>query len=276
MLSEAVRSFNGIEFGCKKVGVSGDWHGDSAWAEHAIEKLHEAGVKVVLHLGDFGVWPGAAGRKYLFWVNKVLQRYNMFLFVTLGNHEDYRQIAKFDKVEGMEGCLTPANHPNIIIFSRGFNWTWNDNKFMSFGGANSIDRKTRKEDKSWWEGERITDKDVENGVKVGKVDVMVTHDAPIGVEIFGSHRTSGRLPLDIQLYADESRTQLKRVTDVAQPKVLMHGHYHMYRNEMDTLRINGEYSFYETNHICLDRDYTPDNLGIFHTDTMKFELISYV
>src|ERR1035441_83787 len=46
----------------ERIGVAGDWHGNTAWATRAIEKmarlLPETGPRGIVHLGDFGIWPG--------------------------------------------------------------------------------------------------------------------------------------------------------------------------------------------------------------------------
>jgi len=256
------------------VAVAGDWHGSSMGALMSIEKVSEASTaQVILHLGDFGLWTGNSGRKYLFYVNKILSKFDKYLFVTLGNHENYDLLAKFDDVPGMPGCKYSPDHDRIVFFGRGFKWDWAGNTFMSFGGANSIDRQFRREGKDWWEGERITDADVADGVNAGKVDVMFCHDAPYGAEILGSHR-SGGLPLDIQIYADESRQQLKRVTDNARPEMLFHGHYHVFRDENDTFRVNGEYEFYDIRMVCLDKELTQYNVGTLNVSSLDFSILN--
>lgn len=260
-----------------QIAVAGDWHGNSLGAEMSIERVvANSSAQVILHLGDFGLWGGNSGRKYFFYVNKILTKFDKYLFVTLGNHENYDMLSKFDEVPGMPGCVFSSDHDRIVFFSRSFDWTWNEHKFMSFGGANSIDRARRTEGKSWWEGERITDDDVLNGVKVGKVDVMFSHDSPYGVEISGSHRSAGNgWGFDEILYSDESRKQLKRVTDSARPAMLFHGHYHVFRDELDTLRVNGEYEFYETRSVCLNKELTNSNVGVLDTASLDFELLDF-
>lgn len=258
----------------EQIAVAGDWHGHSMGASMSLEKVSElSDAQIILHLGDFGLWTGNSGRKYFFYVNKILTKLDHYLFVTLGNHENYDLLAKFEDVPGMPGCKFSPDHDRIIFFARGFDWEWNDKKFMSFGGANSIDRQFRTEGKDWWVGEQITDADVDAGISVGKVDVMFSHDAPYGIDILGSHRSNG-WAFDAMLYSDESRKQLKRVSDVAQPSMLFHGHYHIPRNEMDTLRVDGEYEFYQINTICLDKELTVNNVGVLNVQTLDFQILT--
>ena len=50
----------------ERIGVAGDWHGNTPWATRAIRKisalLPAGGPRVIVHLGDFGIWPGPGGR----------------------------------------------------------------------------------------------------------------------------------------------------------------------------------------------------------------------
>lgn len=44
-------------------GAGGDWHGDVRRARAFITDLAERGIALILHLGDFGIWPGPTGEK---------------------------------------------------------------------------------------------------------------------------------------------------------------------------------------------------------------------
>jgi hypothetical protein len=51
-----------------RVGIAGDWHGNAEWAVRTISKisarLPRHGPRIILQLGDFGIWPGPDGREY--------------------------------------------------------------------------------------------------------------------------------------------------------------------------------------------------------------------
>ena len=53
----------------ERILVAGDWHGDQAWAVNVIKRVPEllAGerTRLVLQLGDFGIWAGRDGQRYL-------------------------------------------------------------------------------------------------------------------------------------------------------------------------------------------------------------------
>ncbi len=41
-----------------RVVFAGDWHGNLLWATSRIQSIGSSGVKTILHVGDFGIWPG--------------------------------------------------------------------------------------------------------------------------------------------------------------------------------------------------------------------------
>ena len=52
-----------------RLGVAGDWRGNTAWAPRGVGELAALlpadGPRVIVHLGDFGIWPGPGGQEYL-------------------------------------------------------------------------------------------------------------------------------------------------------------------------------------------------------------------
>lgn len=254
------------------IGLAGDWHCDLAWAMHAIDEFEKRGIKYILHLGDFGIWGGPDGQKYTRRINKILESKNMKIFVTLGNHENYNLIEKH-YLKNSEGLLVKNTEPNIHLFTRGFNWEWHGHRFMSFGGANSIDKMFRKKDKSWWEQEQITDSQIESLDSNLLVDVLFTHDSPFGVDMKFNHRSTSEWPKEALAYSNESRHQLKKVTDIVQPNLLFHGHYHMYLDETTLLRAP-ENAEYIVRSVCLDKEYTNQNMGLLNPETLEFRLLT--
>jgi hypothetical protein len=53
----------------ERIGVAGDWHGNTVWATRAVRKISALlpgdAPRMIVHLGDFGIWPGPGGREYL-------------------------------------------------------------------------------------------------------------------------------------------------------------------------------------------------------------------
>lgn len=105
---------------------------------------------------------------------------------------------------------------------------------MAVGGAVSVDRHMRTEGRSWWPEEELSDADVEyarrdDGIPV---DVVFSHDCPLGVDIPGVGRdlktgkTNG-WPYDVLLEAERHRTMMRMIFNSVHPKLWIHGHYHV-------------------------------------------------
>ena len=79
-----------------RIIVAGDWHGNTAWALDVIGRAGEllAGEehRVILHLGDFGLWPGDDGHEYICDVALALAEADASLWFVDGNHEDHDQL----------------------------------------------------------------------------------------------------------------------------------------------------------------------------------------
>lgn len=255
------------------VPVSGDWHGQTGWAKHAINLMARASHSPVqLHLGDFGFWPGGSGQKYLTRVNKILVRTHRFLGVTPGNHEDYRQLSQFHRSDDFPGVSWNPDYPRIFVFDRGHRWVWRNLTFLSVGGANSIPHSSREENRDWWSGEQISWDDVNAAKAGGAVDVMLSHDAPTGIKVGASHRTELDLPPSAWRYMNDSREKLRVVTDAVQPRYLFHGHYHKWLAHNTQLHApyKGSYTIQSQG---LNMDYTAENLGVFDMEQETFTRI---
>lgn len=254
------------------IGIAGDWHGNMQWSRTAIDKLAAHGIKHVLHVGDFGFWPGNGGKKYLHRVNKLLSNHGMTLYVTPGNHEDYVQLSTFTAHPSLPGFVFKEDYPHIVVASRGARWEWNGVSFVSLGGANSIDRQFRIENISWWRDESISLGDIYRTVEGGHADIMITHDCPAGVDIFGSHRDSnqGWTPTQIA-YSNESRMALRQAVDGVKPDILFHGHYHMFLDL--TTQMNDGIEDYSLRSIGLDMDGTKSNLILFELSSRDYTIL---
>lgn len=253
------------------IGIAGDWHGNKAWVRTAIERMGELGIKHVLHVGDFGFWPGNHGQKYLHRVNKFLKLHSITLYVTLGNHEDYVQVSALQPHPTLEGFVYNRDYPNIVVAKRGARWEWNGVSFVSLGGANSIDFTHRTENISWWKGERIALGDIYRTVEGGHADIMIAHDCPAGVNIFGNHRDekNGWTPTELE-YAHQSRYALRQAVDGVKPDILFHGHYHRFLDL--TSELNDGVEDYSLRSIGLDMDDSRHNLIVFETATRQYEV----
>ena len=216
-----------------RVLVAGDWHGATDWAVGVIEQLPkllpDEPHPLILHAGDFGVWPGLAGKMYLRAVHNALADVGATLWFVDGNHEDHARLGQlWKRVYTGKPIGFPLNIRNaeslIHWLPRGHRWTWHDRVWLALGGATSVDWKVRREGISWWPQEAITYRQGMDVMAAGKADVMLTHDCPDNVPM--------RLPdapgwWDMEA-AEDHREKLGVIVDEVKPSWLIHGHYHLH------------------------------------------------
>lgn len=154
-----------------KIGIAGDWHGNTKWARHAIATFAQHGVTDVIQLGDFGLgWPGR-WNQYINEIEGACVRWGVFILVVPGNHENYNFMKA--AAEKAPKLLTQvASH--VAFFPRGFRAEIGGRSIVALGGAPSIDFELRRENHSWWRDEMITSDDVANVTAGGYADIMVT------------------------------------------------------------------------------------------------------
>lgn len=190
------------------------------WAQAVLQQMAEHRLTLGLHLGDFGIWPGPQGKRYLDVLEKDCAELNITLWVTPGNHEDYSQINS-GKIDGLGRRIF---RPHILALPRGHRWVWHGRTWLSLGGGVSIDRVERRAGHSYWPEEEITDAEAARVIAGGRADVMVTHDCPAGVHHSFGPQPTRWLP-DIRRTEDH-RDRLQRVVEAVKPNYLMHGHLH--------------------------------------------------
>ena len=213
--------------GPRRIVVAGDWHGDEEWAVSVIRRvprlLAGESQRIILHLGDFGIWPDQHGKVYLDRVSGALAEAGAELWFVDGNHEDFAQLGKLDENPGPDGRVTVV--PRVMHLPRGYRWNWHGLTWLACGGAVSLDRAVRTEGVDWWPEEEIT-----TGQEVaisggGHADVMVCHDCPSGVAHTFAHPPPEWAAEDLARN-DAHRRRLQRIVDAVMPSYLMHGHLH--------------------------------------------------
>ena len=217
-----------------RIGVAGDWHGNRTWALRCVQGFADAGIGEIFHLGDFGIWPGPGGRRYLLDVEAALSSHAMTLFVTPGNHEDYDQINQVPVLnKGRDIGAVQWLSDSIALLPRGHRWQRQGWSFVSLGGAPSIDRWSRRANIDWWAAEAITPADVERVVEAGPAEVMLAHDAPDAG--LGTLRVASILrnnpigwPGYALNYAAEGRARMTAAFLAVEPRLFLHGHFHVH------------------------------------------------
>lgn len=216
-----------------RVTMAGDWHGSSAWAEHAVYHAKLTGSSVILHLGDFGYWTeGPLADNYIEVVDAALKETGLTLFWIDGNHECHPRLRELP-IDSDTG-LRPITE-RIAHLPRGFRWSWAGVTWLALGGAYSIDQFMRKEGVSWWPEEIISEDDVSRAVSGGPADVIIAHDAPDRIIIPGINNSSSSWPLDAIARSQRNQEAVGRVVDGTGATRLFHGHMHV---KYQTVRIS--------------------------------------
>lgn len=208
------------------VVLLGDIHGSYLESRLAISLAHEYGTKVVVQLGDFGIWAGDYGKHFISNLHAELEKNDMMLYFVDGNHENFPLLYTYPIVTDGTRPITDR----IVHLPRGFRWTWNDVTFLALGGAHSVDRQMRKEGVDWWPEEHITDADITTASAGGRVDIMITHDSPHSAlnRVVDDPMSAFRWPESELATARWHRMQLDQVVKAVSPYFIFHGHYHTY------------------------------------------------
>ena len=224
--------------------VLGDIHGQIYQAERAIASAHSRGINTILQVGDFGIWPGDGGKRFLNKLNHALRQFDIHLYFVDGNHEDFVQIDAYRRRAEKTDDGTYPVRTNIHYLPRGYRWEWHGLSFLAMGGAVSVDKHLRKPYLSWWPEEEITYADVTRAAAIPDphADIMICHDSPSDAPnwIVDSGHGEKFFPRDALDRAAVHRQMLQAVVDAVTPYALWHGHYHS--------RMSGH--FYTGGHIC--------------------------
>ena len=216
-----------------RISLLGDTHSNWPWAVREIEHAKADGADVIYQLGDTWFTQPYMSR-FIKAINKVLKDLDLEWYCHLGNHDDYDE----DDIMPVNSNTGWKDYTDRIhVAPRGHRWTWDGVDFMSVGGAYSIDKEYRYPHESWWPQETITAGDVIRASREGNVDIMLTHDVPLGVQTcYGPHTGGGNK--DMWPESTANRTALRAIVDAVQPDQLYHGHCHHSYNE-DLVLDNG-------------------------------------
>ena len=174
-----------------KVFVCGDTHCNIDIHKLSVKKwrnqkfLNENDILIIL--GDFGLfWGQDLTKESIYWLKWLCDKPFQVCFID-GNHEAFPLFINTPIEEWFGGRVHNTfeyNGKKIRHLIRGEIFTINNNKILTFGGGQSIDKQHRILGVSWWEEENITQKDLDN-ITVSlnsvrwEVDFMLTHAAPL-------------------------------------------------------------------------------------------------
>ena len=215
----------------ERVLIAGDTHGDAGWVEELCDVAVKERCDVILQLGDFGFWSHtSAGETYLNTVNRALTKQGLQLWWIDGNHESFDVLRQLP-VDG-DGLVTVRDR--IVYIPRGARWEWQGCRFGALGGAFSIDYQSREPGLSWWPGQEEVGQDDVDRVGDTPLDVLVTHDSPMGATVESQYS----VPAHIELRSQETRMRVADAVRRCRPQLVLHGHWHQ--------RVSSDVAFPET------------------------------
>ena len=253
-----------------QIGLIGDVHGHVQHAVNAVNVLAASGITEVHFLGDFGfVWSGRLLEELaLKQLRLTLEANGQIAFVTGGNHENYDRLLAIEPDEAGIRWI----RKNIGLLPRGWRaHTPSGRVIASLGGANSIDRYSRKSGVSWWPQEQITEEDLAS-LGTDPVDILLSHDSPVSGALNERLRSSEHLwhPAGAQ-YAHEGHYIFHRGFQRVKPKIVLSGHYHLFLDVVETFRDEDGKEF-DSRVVILNEGRLPRYVGALDTETLKFQV----
>jgi calcineurin-like phosphoesterase family protein len=205
--------------------VVGDTHGDVPFVSNVCKLAKSLGVDTVYQVGDFGIWDHRPDGVYF--LDKLSENAGLrgckWKFVA-GNHENYDSLERHALAGTMDDGMVYIRE-NITWVGRSNVWYHDDVLMGAVGGAASIDRHARTPGVSWWPQELTTMGDVHRfgfemqGRKVGALDVLLTHDAPMCLPEWNGFIKDDPM-------SNGNRELMTEVGHIANATWWFHGHYH--------------------------------------------------
>ena len=176
--------------------VTGDTHGQIDWGKLNMDNFPQqknmTKEDIVIIAGDFGgVWDGAGQDRY---TQRTYDDRNFTTAFVDGNHENHWLLNSFP-VEEWHGGKVHRISDSIVHLMRGEIYDMYGKKVFVFGGADSIDKLSRRFGTSWWPEEIPSNAEMyygeENLNRVGnRVDFVITHECPTKIyrKIYAAHK----------------------------------------------------------------------------------------
>lgn len=201
------------------LAVFGDWHGDLGFSIDAVKAAAREGARTAVSVGDVGLdWPGPKRNRWEQRMNALLVELGVTLVVSPGNHDC---LSRIDLEEVQPDGLI-AWRSNIKVLPKGGRTIIEGLRVGGLGGGLSVDREWRVLGKTYWKEEEPTPEQAERLMAGGELDILITHDVPMGVPVQGAFD----LPADLVEEADRTRILLREVVDRTGVPNVFAGHWH--------------------------------------------------
>jgi hypothetical protein len=213
----------------KKVCFIGDIHNQYGQLNSFIvESKYQAEYEIIVQLGDFGIFPNQIEiSKKTYGLNGISS--HVPILFTGGNHSNWEVLNDLTQKHGRQPIEI---YNNIFYLPRGCLTQIGNKKCLSVGGAFSIDKQFRVENKSWWKAEEPDYQDCQAVLSHSHVDFVIAHTVPEGVVPLLFERHNSLFPFE---YTDATQKLLDEVVSKYKPSQLFAGHWHL----SDTLDYKG-------------------------------------
>lgn len=212
-----------------RIRMIGDVHGNTRRVTDLMDRASLDRVDKVIFLGDVGLfWNGTDGFEQF--LSDVAYEAKVPIYVLDGNHENHGQLQKYHDADEMVDIAA-----GVVYLPRGFSWEWSGRKFLSIGGAFSIDYMRRIPGVSWWDTEEANTAQINRAIDVGKVDYVLAHDAPVQSNIPFYYS----IPAYLEERSKRYREALGVILEAVTPVRWYHGHYHVRYNDIVELPDRG-------------------------------------
>lgn len=212
----------------EKILVAGDTHGDVNHLRHLIAVAKRHDCPAVFVLGDFGFWAHfKTGVEFLDHLDKHAGRENVLVYFLDGNHDKTSLVMSlYSHDRDAEGFVRVRD--NVLYAPRGHRWTWAGTRFITLGGAFSVDKDYRLEKERlerrgpgtyWFPEEEMTDEDMATFLLDNTpVDIMLAHDKP--------HASNPGWNRKNILECSFNQHRLQMAVHALEPQLFLHGHLH--------------------------------------------------
>lgn len=251
-----------------RIIIAGDTHGNAGAIEQKAREAKWFGAAHIFVVGDFGLWPGLDGVRYLDDVSAIAREYDVLVTALPGNHEDHPQWDKWFEIAPLTDQKFAIVRHNVRLTRKVHPFKMGGKRFFVCGGAVSIDKQWRTPGKSWWPNEEFSEADLASVKKYqGKpIDYLLTHDC--------SDFTPFRNRLKPDPDSQANRRRIDEAIRALRPRYHFHGHMHTrydWRNSITHGRapFSDEWDGPVTHTYGLECDYDTHSAVVLDTGAQK-------
>jgi len=204
----------------KNIFYAGDLHGRLSDLGRIVMSAEAKQFDAIVQVGDFGI--GFPGRHTIRWIEKraFQGKWTVPLYTCFGNHDSWDLYDAYFDANPDENLFELVPDSGVYVVRRGAVIDIAGIKHIFLGGAESTDKHRRIEGVSYWAREEPSRAEFNlffDNWETEKPDTVVTHDAPLRIDIKRMRRNSSHTPRNL-----ESVCKLTKHS----PRHWVFGHHH--------------------------------------------------